>query len=272
MILPGVDDLELALRLADVADEITGAAFAAKTFTTRRKDDGTPVTDVDVTVEETLVQMLGSHRPDDAVLSEELGVRGRARRTWIVDGIDGTAAFARGGSGWGTLIALRVEEEVDVGVATGPGLGRRWWAARGTGAWAAPVSDAPSGAAPERLRVSRTEADPARWSTIPGPDRLDGWRRQAGRQPGLPTGSAHDPLRVVEGALDGTVVLYGGPWDHAPFVVLVEEAGGRFSDLWGGRRLDTRTAIFSNGVLHDHFQALAATPAPDGPESHHGQQ
>ncbi len=272
MILGGVDDLELALRLADVADEITEAAFAAETFTTRVKDDGTPVTDVDVLVEETLVGLIEGHRPDDAVLSEELGVRGSARRTWIIDGIDGTAAFARGDSGWGTLIALRVDEEVVVGVATSPGLGRRWWAASGAGAWTAPLSAVPGAAAPERLAVSRTGADPAKWSIVPAPERLDGWRQRVGQMSGVATGSAHDPLRVVEGSLDGVVVLYGGPWDHAPFVVLVEEAGGRFSDVWGGRRLDSRTAIYSNGVLHDDFQAGAATFAPDTPEGHYGQQ
>ena len=76
-------------------------------------------------------------------------------------------------------------------------------------------------------------------------------------------------MNVSEGLLDGVVVLYGGPWDHAPFVVLVEEAGGRFSDLWGGRRLDTRTAIYSNGDLHDDLRARAAAIAPDTPESHY---
>jgi histidinol-phosphatase len=267
-----VGDLDLALHLADVADEITQAAFAAKTFTTHVKDDGSPVTDVDVAVEESLVDLLENRRPEDAVLSEELGVRGRARRRWVIDGIDGTAAFARGGSSWGTLIALCVDEEVMVGVATSPGLGRRWWAARGAGAWAAPLSIPPGGAPPERLAVSRPNADDWRWSVVPTPERLIGWRREAGLSLEADTGSAFDPLRVVEGDLDGVVVLYGGPWDHAPFVVLVEEAGGRFSDLWGGRRLDTRTAIYSNGLLHDDLQVRAATAAPDAPESHYDYQ
>lgn len=264
--------MELALRLADVADEITQVAFATKTFTASVKADGTPVTDVDVTVEESLVELLDSHRPEDAVLSEELGVRGQAPRTWIIDGIDGTAAFARGGSSWGTLIALRLDEQVVVGVATSPGLGRRWWAARGAGAWTAPLSTTPGGATPERLTVSRADPDHRKWTIVPASERLNGWRQQVGLLPGAATGSAHDPLRVAEGELDGVVVLYGGPWDHAPFVVLVEEAGGRFSDLWGGRQLDTRTAIYSNGLLHDELQARAATLAPDTPESHYEQQ
>lgn len=269
-ILQPVDDLDLALRMADVADDITQTAFTAKTFTTHVKDDGTPVTDADVAVEEALVRLLDRHRADDAVLSEELGARGRSRRTWIIDGIDGTAAFARGGSGWGTLIALQIEDEVTVGVATSPGLGRRWWAARGAGAWVAPLSRTSSTAEPRPLFVSRTDTVKPRWSVHPTSARLHGWRRRlASMNVATAAGSGQDALNVSEGLLDGVIVLYGGPWDHAPFVVLVEEAGGRFSDLWGGRRLDTRTAIYSNGDLHDDLRARAVTIAPDTPESHY---
>jgi histidinol-phosphatase len=82
-------------------------------------------------------------------------------------------------------------------------------------------------------------------------------------------GSGQDPVNVAEGLLDGVVVLHGGPWDHAPFVVLVEESGGRFSDLWGGRRLDTRTAIYSNGDIDDDLRSWAATIAPGTGESHY---
>jgi histidinol-phosphatase len=256
--------------MADLAEDITQTAFAAKTFTTRSKDDGTLVTEVDVAVEESLVRVLDHHRPDDGVLSEELGARGSSRRTWIIDGIDGTAAFARGDSGWGTLIALHIGDEVTVGVATSPGLGRRWWAARGAGAWTAPIPATSSRVNPQPLAVSRTDADSARWSVHPSSERLYGWRRcLASMLVATTAGSGQDPLKVTEGVLDGVVVLHGGPWDHAPFAILVEEAGGRFSDLWGGRRLDTRTAIYSNGDLHDDLQGRAAIVAPDTSESHY---
>lgn len=256
--------------MADVADDISQAAFAAKTFATYVKDDGTPVTDVDVAVEEALVRLLSRHRPDDAVLSEELGARGCSRRTWIIDGIDGTASFARGGDGWGTLIALQLGDDVEVGVATSAGLSRRWWAARGAGAWTAPLSPISGDREPHPLSVSLAGTDRARWSVHPSSERLDGWRqRLASMRMATAAGSGQDPLSVSEGSLDGVVVLHGGPWDHAPFVVIVEEAGGRFSDLWGGRRLDTRTAIYSNGDIHDDLLARTATIAPGDTESHY---
>jgi histidinol-phosphatase len=146
-----MDDLEFAHRLADLADEITGVAFAARDYAVQRTDDGTVVTDVDVAVEEALVRHIAASHPADACLSEELGVHGESSRTWIVDGIDGTAPFAGGGSSWGTLVALFHDGEVVVGVASSPGLRRRWWASRGAGAWAAALTSSQN-----RLRADAT--------------------------------------------------------------------------------------------------------------------
>jgi histidinol-phosphatase len=100
---------------------------------------------------------------------------------------------------------------------------------------------------------------------------LTGWRDQvvqvlADALP-TPTVPGHGPLLVAEGSAEASVHLWGGPWDHAPFVVIVEEAGGRFTDLWGGRRIDTATAIFSNARVHDPVQTLARRHAPDRPAS-----
>ena len=78
---------------------------------------------------------------------------------------------------------------------------------------------------------------------------------------------AHAALAVAEGDADAVLVLRGGAWDYAAVVVIVEEAGGTFSDLWGGRRLDTGTAVYSNATLHPAILAIAAVsrPAPPGP-------
>jgi histidinol-phosphatase len=261
-------DLEFAHRLADSADEITSAAFAARDFAVRYKDDGTPVTDVDVAVEQTVERHIAATHPSDAFLSEELGAHGESSRTWIVDGIDGTAVFARGGPGWGTLVALLQDDEVVVGVASSPGLRRRWWASRGAGAWTAPLTSPPTAPEPTRLIVSDRGRDP-RLAMVPSQEKLDGWRQLAARRCvesfGATEPAGNGPLVVAAGDLDASVLLYGGPWDHAPFVVLVEEAGGRFTDLWGGRRIDTRTAIYSNRLVHDVVRSLVAPLAPASP-------
>jgi histidinol-phosphatase len=270
-----MDDLGFAHRLAGSADEVTRAAFAARDFAVRYKDDGTAVTDVDVAVEQALERHVAATHPSDAFLSEELGAHGESSRTWIVDGIDGTEVFARGGPGWGTLVALLQDDEVVVGVASSPGLRRRWWASRGAGAWTAPLTSPPTAAEPTRLTVSDRGRDP-RWTVVPPPEKLDGWRQLAARRRAesfraTETGG-HGPLLVAAGDLDASLLLYGGPWDYAPFVVLVEEAGGRFSDLWGGRRIDTRTAIYSNRLVHDVVRSLVAPLAPASPTERSGSQ
>ncbi len=81
--------------------------------------------------------------------------------------------------------------------------------------------------------------------------------------PGRP--SPTPSLAVAEGEADAVLVLRGGAWDYAAVAVIVEEAGGTFSDLWGGRRLDTGTAVYSNAALHPAILAIAAVSRPAPP-------
>ena len=147
----------------------------------------------------------------------------------------------------GTLIALEVDGEIVVGVASSPALGRRWWASRGHGAFTS-GADEPE---PIALRVSTTtDLDAAVGVILPGRDRCPSdHRTAAGRlvDAGLIVDREwHSALRVAEGEVDLSAHFSGGPWDHAALVVIVEEAGGSFSDLLGGRRLDTGTAHFTS--------------------------
>src|SRR5690606_27453047 len=101
------------------------------------KADGTLVTRADRAVEAALRQQIAERFPAHAILGEEEGYRagsdGSAR--WILDPIDGTHGFARGMPVWATLIACERDGEIEVGVASAPALGTRWWAGRGAGAW-----------------------------------------------------------------------------------------------------------------------------------------
>jgi len=266
------DDLAFAHGLADRADEITAARFHSRDFSVRQKPDGSDVTDVDVQVEEALRKVVAEARPRDGFLGEETGLHARgASRSWIVDGIDGTRAFVAGGPTWGTLVALQDRGDIVVGIASSPGLATRWWAARGRGAWTAELGS-PSRGPARRLAVSHQRSfDAARAVVLPPAGALDGWRRESALRVAsslLPsTTPGHGPLLVAAGDIEASVILAGGPWDHAPFVVIVEEAGGRYSDLWGGRRIDTATAVFTNGPLHDDLRRLAAAGAPLDPRA-----
>ena len=109
--------------------------FRALDLRVDTKPDLTPVTDADLAAEESLRNVLRRARPRDAVLGEEFGRAGKGPRCWVIDPIDGTKNFVRGVPVWATLIGLMDGDQVVVGVVSAPTLGRRWWAARGGGAW-----------------------------------------------------------------------------------------------------------------------------------------
>ncbi|MCW2681210.1 MAG: Histidinol-phosphate phosphatase [Frankiales bacterium] len=254
------DDLALAHELADAADAITLDRFGALDLVVESKPDLTPVSDADVAVEQAIRRLLASRRPDDAVLGEEDGETGTGPRRWVVDPVDGTKNFVRGVPVWASLVALQEDGVVTVGVVSAPALGRRWWAARGLGA-----HTGGSLAQARRLQVSAVatlqDASVAYSS-------LTGWEEQ-GRLPGLlqlsrdvwrtrAYGDFWSHVMVAEGAVDASFEPEVSLWDLAPLQVVVEEAGGRFTDLSGAARPDGGSAVCSNGLLHeDVLRALS---------------
>ncbi|GAB3743214.1 inositol monophosphatase family protein [Nocardiopsis nanhaiensis] len=72
-------------------------------------------------------------------------------------------------------------------------------------------------------------------------------------KPSTGTGTCHGGLLVATGQRDAFLLLGAGPWDIAPLVPIVREAGGSFSDLSGEDRFDTGAALFGNGRIHDEI-------------------
>ncbi|HUG50695.1 MAG TPA: inositol monophosphatase family protein, partial [Terrimesophilobacter sp.] len=128
-------DLQFARRLADEADALSMARFRATDLVVTTKPDLSPVSDADKAVEQAIRSAIGRDRPGDSVLGEEFGTIGQSRRQWIIDPIDGTKNYVRGVPVWATLIALAIDGVPQVGVVSAPALGKRWWAAKGSGAW-----------------------------------------------------------------------------------------------------------------------------------------
>ncbi|GAA2816465.1 histidinol-phosphatase [Saccharopolyspora taberi] len=246
-------DLELALHLADVADAITADRFRARDLAVDRKPDRTPVTDADLAVEDAVREVLAERRPDDVVAGEERGGTAGPGRAWVLDPIDGTKNFLRGVPAWATLIALVDGGRPVVGVISAPALGKRWWAASGAGAWASVA-----GGEPERISVSGVrEISDAYVSTT----HLGTWSQHHSRESYLRLvdacwenrafGDFWQHCLVAEGAIDLAAEPIVNPWDVAAVQVLVEEAGGRFTDLSGAARYDRGSALSSNGQLHE---------------------
>ncbi|QEU97020.1 histidinol-phosphatase [Streptomyces kanamyceticus] len=248
------DDLELALRLADIADHITSRRFQALDLRIQEKPDRTPVTDADTAVESAVREMLKSTLPDDAFAGEETGGSVAAGRTWMIDPIDGTKNFLRGVPVWATLISLLEDGRPTVGVISAPALHSRWWAAAGRGAW---LRRGAVDSAPLRLRVSgNTRLDQAYLSTTS----TRTWDTFHSREAYLRLAEAcwedrafGDFLQhcmVAEGTLDVAAEPVVNPWDITAVQVLVEEAGGVCTDLLGASPQGGTGALSANPQLH----------------------
>jgi histidinol-phosphatase len=242
------DDLRLALQLAGIADAITMGGFRGEGLRVETKGDLSPVTEVDRGTEKALRNHLGSARPQDAVVGEEYGESGAGGRRWFLDPIDGTKNFVRGIPVFATLIGLEEDGEIIVGVCSAPALHARWWAARGLGAFE-------SG---RRIHVSSvfqladahlSYDDVAGFEEHGMGERFLRLARGCYRSRGF--GDFWSHVLVAEGAVDVAVEPEVNAWDLAPLKVIVEEAGGRFTDLNGEARIDGGSAVSSNGVLHD---------------------
>lgn len=251
-------DLGFAHVLADAADDITMRRFRAQDLRVESKQDQTPVTDADLAVEESLRNVLSRSRPRDAMLGEESGHTGSSQRCWVIDPVDGTKNFVRGVPVWATLIGLMDENEVVVGVVSAPALGRRWWAARDGGAWtgrsmtkASPcrVSDVAS-----LSEASLSYSGLSTWDEGGLLNEFVGLSRKVGRTRAY--GDFWSHALVAEGAVDISAEMDVNLWDLAALQIIVEEAGGAFTDLTGAPRPDLGSAVCTNGLLHSEVLSL----------------
>jgi len=256
------DILSFALDLADEADRISMTYYRGELGTTE-KADGSLVTLADKAVEARLREMLAQHFPEHSILGEEEGYTANAAGEtgsgrWILDPIDGTHGFARGVPIWAALIAYEQDGVVQVGVASAPALGSRWWAARGLGAYRGRTA---GGRAGERIHVSEV-SQIAESQVLNGSMKyaLQRWPNAqavndlAWRERGYGDFWAH--CLVAEGAAEA--MYENGPtaWDLAALQVIVEEAGGRLTDDQGQAVIDAGHAVTSNGRVHNELLGL----------------
>lgn len=254
------DLLAFALEMADEADQISMSYYRGD-LGTEAKADGSLVTLADRAVETRLRALLAERHPTHSILGEEQGYSEGAAGSggWIIDPIDGTHGFARGVPIWATLIAYQEGGVVQLGVASAPALGTRWWAGRGLGSYRGPASRGSH--AGERIQVSEV-ATIAEAHVLNGSMKyaLQRWPNAqrvndlAWRERGYGDFWAH--CLVAEGAAEAMFEHGPSPWDLAAILVIVEEAGGRMTDDAGRAVIDAGHAVTSNGRVHEELLAL----------------
>jgi histidinol-phosphatase len=245
--------LALAHAACDEADGMARAAFR-RDLEISTKPDRTFVTQADQAIERAIRGRIFAAYPDHGLVGEEYGTEaGNAPTRWYIDPIDGTHNFIRGVPLFGTLLAVERDGELQAAVLSAPALDERWWAWRAGGAWARN-----RGEAPRRIQVSGI-------TTMGDAQILYGSGRDiaaSGRAPGFSAildaawrergfGDFWGYALVAEGAAEAMIEVELSPWDAAAPMLLVEEAGGRATDLEGRRAVDSGMFLTTNGHLHE---------------------
>ncbi len=253
--------LALATRLARAAGDVQRERYETALEIGTKSAAVDLVTEIDRRCEQLIVEALRRERPADAILAEEGSNReseGAAWR-WVIDPLDGTVNYAHGYPRFCVSIGAERDGARTVGVVFDPLLGELYHAVRGGGAFR---NGRP-------IRVSQ-ETDLARSLFATGfaydvhhsaDDNLDHFGRfvknaRAVRRDGS---AALDLCYVASGRLDGYWELRLHPWDISAGALVVEEAGGRVSDLRGGPLpADGSSVVSSNGAVHEAMLRLLA--------------
>ena len=245
---------KLLEEIAQEADQIALKYFRAIELRVKRKKDGTAVTQADRAVEEMARAKVAASGLQLDVLGEEMGGGPEAapspgaRPRLIIDPIDGTEEFSRGIPTFGTLLGIEHDGEIVAALASAPALRSRWQAYKGEGAYREQ----------RRLQVSSVEKlqDSMVFSTGTGPskDSADQTRIRkyldAARN-GRSFGGFWQHMLVAEGAIEAALDWTSKPWDLAPLILIVQEAGGKSTSLNGRATIYEKSLLSTNGRIHE---------------------
>jgi len=243
---PYAAELAAAVAAASEAGRVVRDLYERAAAATYTKTDGSLVTDADFAADRVVRAILHERCPADPILTEE-GQDDPARlaseRCWVVDPIDGTDQFVRRTGEFDVLVALVVDGRPVAAAGCHPPSGLVLGAAAGGGAWVERESER------RPLRYPPVAGSPPRVATsvwLGAPANLDILGRVAARLGAaptaiLPTGVSprlfatngdrvFDALVGLKLGLDQTMAW---EWDFAVTDLIVHEAGGVFTDLWG---------------------------------------
>ena len=254
--------LELAITIAREAGSLQRDRFAEPRQIETKSSAIDLVTDVDRACDQLVLESITSQRPDDAILIEETGAHeGHSGLRWIVDPLDGTTNYAHGFPHFAVSIAVEREGVRELGVIYDPMKDELFSARRGGGAFLNGKPIAVSQVKQlERALLATGFAYDVHQAKL---DNLEYFARfikraQAVRRAGS---AALDLAYVACGRFDGFWELELHPWDVAAGLLLVDEAGGRSSDLEGGPvPASGNRLVASNGQLHESLLEVMSAP------------
>ena len=244
-----------AEELARAAGEVALGYFGTRIEVETKADD-TPVTIADREAESLLRAEIRRRYPDHGIVGEEHGeVLPGASVRWILDPIDGTKSFVHGVPLWGVLIGIELEDEPVVGVIHLPALGETVAAAKDLGCrW----NGRPCAVSPE-TRLDRSLVLTTDESIYHGHPTEAGWRElAAAARVTRSWGDCYGHVLVATGRAQVMVDPVLNPWDAAPLLPILTEAGGCFTDVSGEPTIHGGSGVSSNPALHPRVLKLLA--------------
>lgn len=246
---PPVDEdlLEFAVEIVREAGDYTLEVWRSEEYHVDRKGDGSPVTEADVGAERLMRNRIHERFPDDAIEGEEDAPHeGTSPRRWVIDPIDGTYTFTRGVALYSNLLYLEDEHGPAVGVINVPGVGELVAAGRGRGCFLngrrCTVNDHPV------LEEALVTAGGFDWWE---PGLLEALHRSGVHM--RTWGDGYGYVLVATGRAEAMVDPVVSFWDVAACQVVVTEAGGRWSNLDGGRDARGGDFVATNGRVHEEL-------------------
>jgi histidinol phosphatase-like enzyme (inositol monophosphatase family) len=260
---PIAQRLDLAVRIAREAGDVTLRYFQRDGLEVERKPDMSPVTVADREAEKLLRMRISAQFPEDGIIGEEMGTQsGTSGYQWTLDPIDGTKSFIHGVPLYTTLVALLWNNEPCLGVIHAPAVDESVYAASGGGCWHVRQRDEP----PQPARVSQVPrldqsllltTEIAAFTEHRTSDAVEVFLQlQRVARLSRTWGDGYGYLMVATGRAEVMIDPVVNLWDAAPLQTILEEAGGQLIDWHGNPTIHAREAIATNGLVTDEVLAI----------------
>jgi histidinol-phosphatase len=239
-------------KIVKQASSITMGYFniqSSAALKTTIKKDNSPVTVADFKCENFLIKKIKSAYPEHDVLSEESGEENKGSEfKWIIDPIDGTKNFIRGIPFWGTLLALEYQGETVIGIISMPATGHFVTAMKSGGCRV-------NG---KRVKVSKINKIEKAYVLYGGLNSIlkknykeNFFKLVSKSFQSRSFGDCHGHLFVINGSAEIMIDPSVAPYDIAATEICVKEAGGKLTDVNGNGSIYNKSALITNGILHN---------------------